>query len=95
MPDLDLGSELRRLVLRYFKDQGGVIGYKNWNRFDIETAGRLDLPFQSEWIAEGYIQTNPEKGGYELTAAGQEELRLLTAVKFHGPLDKSRDPIRS
>ncbi len=41
MRNLDPSSELRRLVLLYFKEQGGVIGYKDWHRFDIKTAGRM------------------------------------------------------
>ncbi len=89
MSTLDRGSELRRLVLRYFKDQGGFISYKDWLRFDTETAGRLDPLLQSEWMAEGYIAPNADKGGYELTAVGHKELRRLTAVKFRDIQEQS------
>ena len=89
MTDLDSGRELSRLVLHYFKDQGGFIGYEDWKEFDNEMAGELDPFLQSQWIAEGYIHDNSEKGGYELTASGKEQLKRLTALRFGDHQDQS------
>lgn len=92
MTTLDPGSELRRLVLRYFHDEGGFISYKEWYRFDTETGGRLDPLLQSEWIPEGFIQNNPEQGGYTLTATGKNELNRLTVAKFRNPQNRNDEP---
>jgi DNA-binding PadR family transcriptional regulator len=82
MSDCDPGGDLKRLVLHYIKDQGGFIRYEDWHRFDQETWGELDPVLQNQWIPGGYIRNNPEKGGYELTASGRQELKRLTVVKF-------------
>ena len=89
MIELDPGSELRMNVFQYLDDHDGFLTHDKWKKYDGDSALQLDTFLSTQWITQGFIRPNEEKGGFELTAMGEDELDRLNKLKYGNPQDQT------
>ena len=68
-------------MFQFFHDHGNFLTYAVWNAFVAGHSLPLDTMLNTQWIPQGYIRNNAEKGGYHLTGMGADQLTRLNTLK--------------